>query len=245
MDAWFFVDISNVTTRVSESGWTWFVNGRKLFIWRHVDDVNSASGGRARAPKCYELLLPPSDIAHRAELVCVVGTLQHRNCFPAALAVSPEGSIRYWPNISQGNNTIDSIVTADLQGQECLTLVDIQPLGCILGTTTNSLVHICVEPNQDEHNQSPIVCRTLKAPQGILSGIGRKVSSLIFGAVPATQQSESKQLVRIVRNPILSDVDDVVPLFILALSNCIIQKWVIEDYDQENVIIYFYIYVLV
>ena len=190
---------------------------------------------KPKASKCYELLLPASDIAHKAELICVLSSFEQKSKFPSALAVSPEGSIRYWPNISQENNAVDSLVTTDLQGQECLTLVDIQPAGCILGTTTSSLVHISFETVQAELGHLPITCRTLKAPQGFLSGIGRKVSSFIFGSLPTTHQSDSKQLIRIVRNNVFDEEDDVLPLYILVLSNCIIQKWAIEDGATESV----------
>lgn len=225
--------LKNVSSRIIDSGWAWLVIGRRLFVWRYLDD-GSTPLNRLKASKCHELLLPPSDIAHKAELVCILPSLQ-RNKFPSALAVSPEGAIRYWHNISQENNTFDTLVTPELQGQECLTLVNIDPLGCILGTTTNSLVHICFDANQPEQNQSLIVCRNLKAPQGILSGIGRRVSSFIFGSLPTAHSSESKQLVCIVRNNSIKDSDQIVPLYFLVLSNCVIQKWIVDDYDVENV----------
>lgn len=226
--------MKNLSARISDSGWAWLVSGRRLFVWRYFEDC-SASLTKPKASKCYELSLPPSDIAHKAELICVLTSFEQKNKFPSALAVSPEGSIRYWPNISQEGNTFDSIVTADLQGQECLSLVDIQPLGCMLGTTTSSLVHICLSTNPNETGSGPIVCRTMKAPQGILSGIGRKVSSFIFGSLPTTHLADSKQLIRIARNHVMDDIDDVLPLYIFVMSNCIIQKWEIDDNDSENV----------
>nr|XP_027199205.1 nuclear pore complex protein Nup133-like [Dermatophagoides pteronyssinus] len=228
----------NLTARISHDGWAWFVVGRKLFIWRYLDDVVA---NKPKATKCYELLLPASDIAHKAELVCVSNSMtqyqqQQHSRFPSAIAVSPEGSIRYWPNIFQENNVYDTVVGADLNGQECQILLDICPLGCVLGTTTNSLAHIYIDDRtRQEPNQSPIVCRTLKVPQGLFSGIGRKFSSFIYGSLPtANYSAESRQILRIIRNKPVDDNDDVLPVFILALHNCSIQKWIIEDYDGEN-----------
>lgn len=172
--------------------------------------------------------------------------------FPSALAVSPEGALRYWANISQESNVYDSIVTAstaDLHGQECLTLVDIAPVGAILGTTTGSLVHIAFNSgvgglgastdSSGSLGGAPFTCKTLKAPQGLLSGIGRRVSSFIFGSLPTAHQTDaSKQLVRIVRSSLpSSDEGDVVllPLYVLVLTNSTIQKWIVEDNETESV----------
>ena len=61
-----------VSAQVSERGWSWLVVGRRLLVWRH-----SQSGGEAaprRLALCRELTLPPSDLAHRAELVQVGNT---------------------------------------------------------------------------------------------------------------------------------------------------------------------------
>ena len=236
---------------------------------------SSKSKAGSVTTKCYELLLPPSDIAHRAELICVISSIggvgsgggsgYHRGVskFPAALAVSPEGAIRYWANISQESNVHDSIVsasTADLHGQECLTLVDIAPVGAILGTTTGSLVHIAFTGGSVLSESSsgggrgvltvssggaPFTCRTLKAPTGLLSGIGRRVSSFIFGSLPVTAAGvdASKQLVRIVRSSVPSadgsgdDGGDAVllPLYFLVLTNSSLQKWIVEDNATEGV----------
>ena len=51
------------------------------------------------------------------------------------------GTIRYWPSIAHESSY--SEVSADLQGQECATLTDIQPVGSVLSTTTSTigLVH--------------------------------------------------------------------------------------------------------
>lgn len=239
-----------------------------LYVWRYAEQAeggnflgNKSSKTSSVTSKCYELLLPPSDIAHRAELICVMSWgagggsgVRGGSKFPSALAVSPEGSIRYWANISQESNVYDSIVTAltaDLHGQECLTLVDIAPVGAILGTTTGSLVHIAFNSgsgvgagastvdSSGSLGGAPFTCRTLKAPQGLLSGIGRRVSSFIFGSLPAAHQTDaSKQLVRIVRSSLPgADEDDVVllPLYVLVLTNSTIQKWIVEDNATESV----------
>lgn len=100
-------------------------------MWRYT-----SGGGRAQ---CRELSLPPSDLAHRADL-CLVGGSDQGPASPHCVAVSPEGVIRYWPSIAQEGSS--SEVSADLAGQECFNLTDIDPVGALLSTTTASLVLI-------------------------------------------------------------------------------------------------------
>lgn len=70
---------------------------------------------------CRELTLPPSDLAHKAELVHLFLTEESK--LPSALAVSPEGLVRYWPNINHEGSSVDAV--ADLQGQECYSLTSV------------------------------------------------------------------------------------------------------------------------
>lgn len=52
---------------LSQCGWAWLVCGRRLLVWRYkVDDSRRLVNHQFR-----ELTLPPSDLAHRAQLVVV------------------------------------------------------------------------------------------------------------------------------------------------------------------------------
>ena len=78
--------------------------------------------------QCKELTLPPSDLAHSAARVCVLaasGDGQPTAC----VAVSPEGVVRYWPNIAYEAST--SEISAELKGEECACVVHFQ-VGCTL-----------------------------------------------------------------------------------------------------------------
>ena len=102
-----------VTVRVGSQGWAWLVSGRRLVVWRV-----RPGGGRAQ---CRELSLPPSDLAHRADL-CLVGHSEGGQT-PYCLAVSPEGVVRYWPSIAQEGTSTE--ISAELGGQECFSVTDI------------------------------------------------------------------------------------------------------------------------
>lgn len=97
------------------NGWAWLVTGRKLYVWRHTPE-----SGRKSAISCRELVLPPSELVHHAKLVAVLGTSM--STAPACLAISPEGHITYWPNISNESNTVT--VNADIPVSIRLLLVD-------------------------------------------------------------------------------------------------------------------------
>lgn len=105
---------------------------------------------------------------------------------PCCLAVSPEGMVRYWSSIAHESSWVES--NADLHGQECDSLQLISPLGCLLVTTTATLVLVTPQVAAARH---ALVCRTIKAPHGWLGGIGRRMTSLIFGSIPTTQIMET------------------------------------------------------
>ena len=157
---------AEVTVRLGRHGWAWLVSGRRLVVWRYT-----TGGGRAQ---CRELSLPPSDLAHRADL-CLVGQGEGGQT-PFCLAVSPEGVVRYWPSIAQEGTS--SEISAELVGQECFRVTDIHPVGSLLATTTATLVLI-------HHTQHGLECRRLAAPSGLLGGLGRRMSSLLWGSLPA------------------------------------------------------------
>ncbi|KAL3216239.1 hypothetical protein MRX96_006429 [Rhipicephalus microplus] len=204
---------TDISARISSCGWAWLVCGRKLFVWQYKQ------GSRNRS--CRMLTLPPSDLAHRADLVCV---LLRDDLAPAALAVAPAGILRYWPNIAHEGSSTDAL--ADLQGEECYSLTNSQPMGCILATTTSSLM--LVTPSTVD-GQTALLIKPLKAPQGLLAGIGRRVSSFIFGAMPS-QSSEARHLVKVLVEP--TEEEDEKYVYVLLRNT--LQKWFLEEAGPEK-----------
>ncbi|RWS17451.1 nuclear pore complex protein Nup133-like protein [Dinothrombium tinctorium] len=216
------VSLNSVSVKISESGWIWLVCARRVFVWKYKSSTNN----RTSSCVCYELQLPPSDLSHKADLICLlINSSAH---IPGLIAVSPEGIVRYWPSIAYDGHSIETTVT-DLQGQECYSLTNIQPLGCILGTTTTSLAHISIN-STDTGNM--IICHTLKVPQGIFSGISKKVSSFIFGSLPISHSSESRPLTKILRD--VPNEDD--EIFVYVLAGSLLQKWLIFNNFSETLV---------
>ncbi|XP_043207892.1 nuclear pore complex protein Nup133-like, partial [Amphibalanus amphitrite] len=166
-----------VSVQVSERGWAWLVCGRRLFVWRYAQSSSEAASRRLAL--CRELTLPPSDLAHRAELVQVLGGSEVH--VPSCLAVSPEGTLRFWPSVIYESSSTES--NADLQGQECERLICLGDSSCLLATTTSTLVLV-------SWPGGALGCRRLAPPAGLLGGIGRRVSSLIWGAMQTAGAEE-------------------------------------------------------
>lgn len=83
-----------VSAKISACGYAWAVCGRRLLIWqyRQAPPAQQVAGGmrrQAASSHCYELQLPQSDLAHRAELVSVF--VGEGGSTPSCIAVSPEG----------------------------------------------------------------------------------------------------------------------------------------------------------
>ncbi|XP_064484878.1 nuclear pore complex protein Nup133-like [Ornithodoros turicata] len=204
---------TEISAKISSAGWAWLVCGRKLLVWQYKNGTRNRN--------CQELLLPPSDLAHRADLALV---LLRERMAPAAIAVSPSGIVRYWPNVAHEGSSLDTV--ADLQGEECFSLTDAQPIGCILATTTSSLMLITP---QTVDGQTILQCSALHAQQSLLLGIGRRVSSFIFGAMPA-QSSETRPLVKVLAEP--QEEDDEKVIYVLVRNS--LQKWLLEEAGRER-----------
>jgi len=186
---------SQCSVNLSSSGWAWFVSGRHLVIWKYSKAGGNAASTPMRksaavtSPKSFELTLPPSDLAHKASLVSVFSSDPDATV-PSCIAVSPEGTVRYWDSVTHENFFYE--INADLQGQECDSLIEAMPLACVVATTTASVLLLtlkCVD------GRSAIQCRNFKTSQGLLGSIGRRMSTLIFGSMPV--QSPETRLVKL------------------------------------------------
>ncbi|CAB3374512.1 Hypothetical predicted protein [Cloeon dipterum] len=214
---------STVSVRLSKSGWAWLVCGRRLLVWQYRQDGQSKW---ASVSQCRELTLPPSDLAHRAELVTV---FTHKKAsVPSCIAVTPEGAVRYWASVAHEGSWIEE--NADLLGQECESLSGITAVGCVLATTTSTL---CLLSPVTINGRQSIACRTLRSSQGWLGGISRRMSSIIWGSMPAAQTSETR-LVKV-----LTQRNGDSECKLLVLAGLSLQKWVLCNKETERLIFEF------
>ncbi|CAG4930345.1 unnamed protein product [Parnassius apollo] len=159
-----------VSARMSSCGWCWVVAGRRLLTWPYQPTLAAAAR---------ELTLPQTDLAHKADLAVVFYENDDAQ-LPSCIGVSPEGVVRYWPCVGQEGVYVD--VSAELAGQECERLGEPTRSGLVLATTTCTVV--LLTPTIID-GRPTVTCRTLRPPSGWLGGIGRRVSLLFFGSMPA------------------------------------------------------------
>lgn len=60
-----------VSVNISIDGWAWLVCGRRLLVWQCKTTIHDSKQKRTFKSQCRELLLPQSDLAHKAECVTV------------------------------------------------------------------------------------------------------------------------------------------------------------------------------
>lgn len=89
-----FLGNTVISAGISECGFAWVVCGRRLLIWQYRQSVSLSSTPQRKPTalnQCFELQLPQSDLAHRAELVSIF--LAQGSSTPSCIAVSPEGNV--------------------------------------------------------------------------------------------------------------------------------------------------------
>ncbi|XP_073962010.1 nuclear pore complex protein Nup133-like [Choristoneura fumiferana] len=100
---------------------------------------------------------------------------------PSCIGVSPEGVVRYWPSVGQ---ELYADTSCELAGQECAKLCA-ATAGLLLATTSCSLLMLHPDPSR-----VGVTCQPLRPPSGWLGGLGRRVSLLFFGSMPASSDTK-------------------------------------------------------
>uniref|UniRef100_A0A8C8U2M6 Nuclear pore complex protein Nup133 n=1 Tax=Peromyscus maniculatus bairdii TaxID=230844 RepID=A0A8C8U2M6_PERMB len=165
-----------LSVHIDEGGWACLVCKEKLLVWKiTVSPVTKLS-------VCKELQLPPSDFHWSADLVALSYAATsgevHSVQAVAVMVATKEGSIRYWPSLAREDTYSETCV--DLGGEKmCRFLTAVQGGSFILSSVGSQLIRLIPESSGKIHQH------VLPQGQGMLSGIGRKVSSL-FGILSPT-----------------------------------------------------------
>lgn len=203
-----------LSVHVDEGGWACLVCTEKLLIWKiAVSPVTKLS-------VCKELQLPPSDFHGSADLVALSYAATsgevHSVQAVSVMVATKEGSIRYWPSLAREDTYSDTCV--DLGGEKmCRFLTAVQGGSFILSSVGSQLVRLIPESSGKIHQH------VLPQGQGILSGIGRRVSSL-FGILSPTSD--------LMLASVLWDRGGS-SFYTLTSSN--ISKWELDDSSEKQV----------
>ncbi|XP_069810810.1 nuclear pore complex protein Nup133 [Dendropsophus ebraccatus] len=199
-----------LTVKIHELGWAWLVCGDHIIIWK----ISQSSS--AKSLSCKELQLPPSDFAWSADLVDIAtagdaATTQS----VAVMASTAEGSVRYWPSLTHEEFYTDANV--DVGDSLCSFLTSVKAGSFILSSSKNQ--HVRLMPDAS----GKISQRFLQQGQGMLSGIGRRVSTL-FGILSPSVESSLLA--------VLWDRGDC----FYSLTNNNINKWDLDENGEYHVL---------
>ncbi|KAF6212156.1 hypothetical protein GE061_012677 [Apolygus lucorum] len=170
------------------SEYAWYVYQRKLLLWKFKPQADEKNAACSIA---IELLLPKSDLPHHAHLVSVFKPKGSNNA--SCIAVSPEGVVRFWDVLSPHTSWVE--VNANLGGEEVCSVHHVHPHGCIAVTTSASL--ILIKPATLRHSPTVNV-KHISGQQGWLSGISRRMNTIIFGNDSHNAESSENKVVKMV-----------------------------------------------
>uniref|UniRef100_I3ITY7 Nuclear pore complex protein Nup133 n=1 Tax=Oreochromis niloticus TaxID=8128 RepID=I3ITY7_ORENI len=198
--------------KVCESGWAWMVCGESLIIWKICQTAV------AKVSVCKELQLPSSEYNYAADLVAVTSTAPLEMAAVqsiSVLAVAAEGTVRYWPSLSQeGNYTETDVDLGDL----CNFVVAVRGGSFVLSSVKNQLLRASAD------SSGKLQCRALQQGQGMLSGIGRRVSSL-FGILSTPANDTLCSVLWVGESSSL-----------YTLTDSSLSKWEVDDSSEHQIL---------
>ncbi|KAK2086091.1 hypothetical protein P7K49_035516 [Saguinus oedipus] len=174
-----------MTVHIDEGGWVCLVCKEKLIVWK------IALSPITKLSVCKELQLPTSDFHQSANLVALSYSAPsgeaHSTQAVAVMVATREGSIRYWPSLASEDTHTETFV--DLGGDKTYSfLTAVQGGSFILSSSGSQLIRLIPE-SSGKINQ-----HILPQGQGMLSGIGRRVSSLFGILSPSSDLTISPKL---------------------------------------------------
>uniref|UniRef100_A0A3P9LE41 Nuclear pore complex protein Nup133 n=1 Tax=Oryzias latipes TaxID=8090 RepID=A0A3P9LE41_ORYLA len=200
-----------ISVKVNESGWAWMVCGESLIIWKICQTAV------AKLSVCKELQLPSSRYDYSADLVAVTSAAPLETALVqsiSVLAVTAEGSARFWPSLAhEGNYTESDVDLGDL----CNFVVAVRGGSFVLSTVRNQLLRTSAD------SSGKLQHRALQQGQGMLSGIGRRVSSL-FGILSPPANDTLHSVLWVEQTSCL-----------YALTSSSLSKWEVDDSSERHI----------
>nr|CAB3264503.1 nuclear pore complex protein Nup133-like [Phallusia mammillata] len=206
-------DFATLSVGICGNGWSSLISKQKLFVWSHQNTGNKIS-------VCKQLTLPSVEETgdYASDLVWIGPSDRSGNSI-SVVAVSTLGHIVFWNNILLSTSSnVDAQVEMSAETEQCFNIVSLQPHGFVVTSTTGTLYFV------ECSIQNGISCRQLHSATGMLSGIGRRVSSFFFSASP--QAIDINQVI----GRRLSSKSDY-ELFLLTSNT--LQQWKIT-FNQQN-----------
>ncbi|XP_019745196.1 LOW QUALITY PROTEIN: nuclear pore complex protein Nup133-like, partial [Hippocampus comes] len=194
-----------ISVKVSESGWAWLVCGDRLIIWK----IGQTPVAKVRLICCCLVFFfffkfvyfGPLDEAPAQSV--------------SALAVSAEGAARLWASLSQEGNYAE----ADLDlGDPCAFVLAVSGGSFVASSATGRMLRVGAD------SSGRLQQRALQQGQGVLSGIGRRVSSL-FGILSPPANDSLRSVLWVSATGCL-----------YALSDSRLSKWEVDERGEQQTV---------
>ncbi|XP_038250362.1 nuclear pore complex protein Nup133 isoform X1 [Dermochelys coriacea] len=203
-----------LSVQVDESGWAWLVYKERLIIWK------IGQSPVAKLSVCKVLQLPSSDFQWSSSLAAIsclstsseVPSLQSLS----AMVATSEGFVRYWPSLLHEGSYTETFT--DFGGSLCSFLTAVKGGSFVLSSSRGQLVRLIPDSSGKIHQH------VLPQGQGMFSGIGRRVSSLLGILSPSNDAALSS---------VLWDKERA-SFYALTSSN--LNKWEIDDSTERQVL---------
>uniref|UniRef100_A0A8C8JLD2 Nucleoporin Nup133/Nup155-like C-terminal domain-containing protein n=1 Tax=Oncorhynchus tshawytscha TaxID=74940 RepID=A0A8C8JLD2_ONCTS len=134
----------------------------------------------------------------------------------SVMAVAPEGTARFWPSLAHEGNYAETVV--DMGENLCNFVVAVRGGSFIVSSYKGQLMRLGADPSG-----KPLQ-RALQQGQGVLSGIGRRVSSLFGMLAPLTNNNLHSVLW----------VGETGCLY--TLTSCGLSKWEVNEVTEHQVL---------
>ncbi|XP_055759048.1 nuclear pore complex protein Nup133-like isoform X1 [Salvelinus fontinalis] len=202
-----------ISVKVDESGWAWMVCGERLIIWKICQTAV------AKLSVCKGLQLPTSEFVYYADLISISSSSPLETATVqsiSVMAVAPEGTARFWPSLAHEGNYAETVV--DMGENLCNFVVAVRGGSFIVSSYKGQLMRLGADPSG-----KPLQ-RALQQGQGVLSGIGRRVSSLFGMLAPLTNNNLHSVLW----------VGEMGCLY--TLTSCGLSKWEVDEVTEHQVL---------
>jgi nuclear pore complex protein Nup133 len=196
-------DTNQFSANILTNGHVCFLTEKKVYMWKLRKSYKNI--------QCNELSLPLS--RSRIKPGCVYVEC-HNNKDYVALCVTCEGTVRYWPSIFNEFLYVDGKIDVSAS-DEAAQLLLLTRNSFLLITSNGLLWHINVDTL---NGQTVLMTKLIDASTGLFSGIGRRVTTFIFGGNVNKNTPSFKSAER---------YEDSNELFILC--DKMLQKWKIDS----------------
>ncbi|XP_028828633.1 nuclear pore complex protein Nup133 [Denticeps clupeoides] len=201
-----------ISVKVEATGWAWMVCCERLIVWKICQTAV------AKLSVCKDLQLPPSEFPYSADLISISSTTPVENApvqSICVLVVSPEGLCRFWPSLAHEGNYAETV--ADLGGNLCNYVTAMNGSSFLVASSKGQPLRFWLDVSGKLHQ------RPLQQGQGMLSGIGRRVSSL-FGILAQPTDITVYSVLWVAEASSL-----------YTLTSAGLNKWLVEDGSEQQV----------